>query len=418
MTRLWAVVRREYLERVRSKAFLVGTLVGPVLLGALMVGPGALMSRQRGQPLRVAVVDASGRLEADVEQALRDRRAEGLPRFDVRPAGAGSLEERRARLRQQVLAGELDGYVLLPDDALERSQAEYHGRNVSAVMDISLIDRVVEERLQARRLLDAGLDPERVQAAQKRLDLKTVKLSERGEREDRGASFLLSMVLLMALYTSVAMWGAALMNGVIEEKANRVVEVVVSSVPTTTLFAGKLMGVGAVGLTQLSAWAVVAGGFGLVGSQAAALSGLKLPEVPLHLLLFFVLFFLLGFFLYGALYVSVGAAVNSQQEAQSLVFPVILPLVVGVMFFPVVLGSPDGRLSVALSLVPFWTPLLMFLRMTVVTPPAWQVALGLALTLLSIAGLTWVAARIYRVGILMYGKRPTFPEILRWVRHS
>jgi len=418
VTRLWAVVRREYLERVRSKAFLVGTLVGPVLLGALMVGPGALMSRQRGQPLRVAVVDASGRLGADVEQALRERRADGQPRFDVRPAGAGSLEERRARLRQQVLAGELDGYVLLPDGALERSQAEYHGRNVSAVMDISLIDRVVEERLQARRLLDAGLDPERVQAAQRRLDLKTVKLSERGEREDRGASFLLSMVLLMALYTSVAMWGAALMNGVIEEKSNRVVEVVVSSVPTTTLFAGKLLGVGAVGLTQLSAWAVVAGGFGLVGSQAAALSGLKLPEVPLHLLLFFVLFFLLGFFLYGALYISVGAAVNSQQEAQSLVFPVILPLVVGVMFFPVVLGSPDSRLSVALSLVPFWTPLLMFLRMTVVTPPAWQVALGLALTLLSIAGLTWVAARIYRVGILMYGKRPTFPEILRWVRHS
>lgn len=418
MTRLWAVVRREYLERVRSKAFLVGTLVGPVLLGALMVGPGALMSRQRGQPLRVAVVDASGRLGGDVEQALRERKADGLPRFDVRPAGAGSLEERRARLRRQVLAGELDGYVLLPEEALERSQAEYHGRNVSAVMDISLIDRVVEERLQARRLLDAGLDPERVQAAQKRLDLKTVKLSERGEREDRGASFLLSMVLLMALYTSVAMWGAALMNGVIEEKSNRVVEVVVSSVPTTTLFAGKLLGVGAVGLTQLSAWAVVAGGFGLVGSRAAALSGLKLPEVPLHLLLFFVLFFLLGFFLYGALYISVGAAVNSQQEAQSLVFPVILPLVVGVMFFPVVLGSPDSSLSVALSLVPFWTPLLMFLRMTVVTPPAWQVALGLALTLLSIAGLTWVAARIYRVGILMYGKRPTFPEILRWVRHS
>lgn len=418
MRRLWAVVRREYLERARSKAFLIGTLVGPVLLGALMVAPSALMAKQRGKPLRLAVLDASGRLAADVEQALRERQVEGLPRFDVRPAGAGSLDERRARLRQQVLAGDLDGYLLLPDGALERSQAEYHGRNVSAVMDISLIDRVVEERLQARRLLDAGLDPERVQAAQKRLDLKTVKLSERGEREDRGASFLLSMVLLMALYTSVAMWGAALMNGVIEEKSNRVVEVVVSSVPTTTLFAGKLLGVGAVGLTQLTVWAAVAGGLGALGSQAAALSGLKLPEVPLHLLLFFVLFFLLGFFLYGALYISVGAAVNSQPEAQSLVFPVILPLVVGVMFFPVVLGSPDSGLSVALSLIPFWTPLLMFLRLTVVTPPVWQVALSLVLTLLAIAVLTWVAARIYRVGILMYGKRPTFPEIVRWVRHS
>ena len=392
MRRLWAVVRREYLERARSKAFLVGTLAGPILLGGLMVAPGALMARQRGQPLRVAVLDASGRLQPEVEQALRERRVDGLPRFDVRPAGQGTQEERRA-------------------------QAEYHGRNVSAVMDLSLLDRVVEERLQARRLLDAGLAPERVQAAQMRLDLKTVKLSEGGEREDRGASFLLSMVLLMALYTSVAMWGAALMNGVIEEKANRVVEVVVSSIPTSTLFAGKLLGVGAVGLTQLGVWALVTGGLGLAGSQAAALSGLKLPEVPPHLLLFFVLFFLLGFFLYGALYVSIGAAVNSQQEAQSLVFPVVLPLVVGVMFFPVVLGSPDSGLSVALSLVPFWTPLLMFLRMTVVTPPAWQVGLGLSLTLASIGALTWAAARVYRVGILMHGKRPTLPEILRWVRH-
>lgn len=418
MRRLWAVLRREYLERARSKAFLVGTLAGPILLGALMVGPGALMAKQRGKPLRLAVADASGRLAGDVEQALRGRMSEGQARFDVRAAGPGPFEEQRRRLRGQVLAGELDGYLLLPEGALERSQAEYHGRNVSAVLDLALIERVVEERLQGRRLLDAGLDPAQVRAAQAGLQLRKVRLSESGEREDRGASFLLSMVLLMALYTSVALWGTALMNGVIEEKANRVVEVVVSSIPTTTLFAGKLLGVGAVGLTQLGVWALVTGGLGLAGSRAAALQGLKLPEVPPHLLLFFVLFFLLGFFLYGALYISIGAAVNSQQEAQSLAFPVILPLVVGVMFFPVVLGSPDSGLSVALSLVPFWTPLLMFLRMTVVTPPAWQVALGLLLTLASIAACTWAAARVYRVGILMHGKRPTLPEILRWVRRG
>ncbi len=146
------------------------------------------------------------------------------------------------------------------------------------------------------------------------------------------------------------------------------------------------------------------------------MGGARLPEVPPHVLLFFVLFFVLGFFLYGALYISIGAAVSSQQEAQSLAFPVILPLVVGVMFFPVVTASPDSTLAVALSLVPFWTPLLMFLRVAVLTPPAWQIALSIGLTLFTIVVLNRGAARIYRVGILMHGKRPTLPEILRWLR--
>ena len=144
----------------------------------------------------------------------------------------------------------------------------------------------------------------------------------------------------------------------------------------------------------------------------------RLPELSPFLLVAFVLFFLLGYFLYGSMYASIGAAVNTTQEAQSLVFPVMMPLILSVVFYPMVLTAPDSRLSVALSLVPFFAPLLMFLRMTAVSPPAWQVALSMILMLATIAGITWAAARIYRVGILMYGKRPTFPEIIRWVGRS
>ncbi len=156
-----------------------------------------------------------------------------------------------------------------------------------------------------------------------------------------------------------------------------------------------------------------------IGAYGAATAGPRtIPELPPLLLVSFVVYFLLGYFLYGSLYAAVGSAVNTQQEAQSLVFPAMMPLILAFMCFPVVLGSPDGTLSVVLSLIPVFTPLLMFLRITAVTPPSWQIALSIALTLGTIAFTTWGASRIYRVGILMYGKRPTFPEMLKWARQD
>jgi len=414
VSRLWPVVRREYLERVRSKAFVIGTILGPALMAAFTVLPGLVMAKQRGKPLRIAVLDASGSLRGPVEAALGDRKTGGDHRFVVEDAGTGPVDEIRTRLRQRVLDGSLDGYLYLPPDALQASVAEYHGKNVSNVMDLGLLDKAVEDALIGRRLAVQGLPADKLKDVMRRLDLRRMRVSASGEREDRGGSFFLSMILMMILYTTVAMWGAALMNGVIEEKANRVVEVVVSSVSPTRLFAGKLLGVGAAGLTQFLVWAGFMAGLALFGG--AAFLGGQIPEVSPLVLVLFVVYFLLGYFLYGALYAAVGAAVNSQQEAQSLVFPVMLPLIAGVMLFPAVLNSPDSVLSTTLSLIPFWTPILMFLRVSALTPPTWQIVLSIVLTLATILVLNWAAARVYRVGILMYGKRPTFPEILRWVR--
>jgi ABC-2 type transport system permease protein len=411
--RVFAVARREYLERVRSKAFLVSTILGPTLLAGFMIAP-ILLTRQRGRPLHVAVLDASGSLGADVTQSLARRKVGGEPRFVVETAPDGPVDQTRAALQERMVRSEIDGYLFLAPDALERSAAEYYGKNVSNVMDLQLMDKAVEEALVSRRLAREGLDPERVRSLTRRVDLKTVRVTARGAREDRGASFILSLILMMLLYTTLAVWGAAMMNGVIEEKANRVVEIVVSSLPASRLFAGKLVGVGAAGLTQFVVWAACLAAIsaaGAAGTGAAA----ALPELSPLLLAAFVLFFLLGYFLYGAMYASIGAAVNTTQEAQTLVFPVMMPLILSVVFYPMVLAAPDSTLSVVLSLVPFFAPLLMFLRMTTVSPPAWQVALSMLLMLAAIAVITWAAARVYRVGILMYGKRPTFPEIIRWV---
>ncbi len=416
MSRLWSIVRREYIERVRSKAFIVATILGPILTGSLMVIP-ALVAGRAGKPLRVAVLDASGALAGPVEAALARQQRDGGARFIVEPSGPELEVTREASLKAAVIEGRLDGYLFLPKDALEKAGASYFGQNVSNMIDLRLMEDAVSDTLVGLRLTGAGLDQGRIRDLTRKLDLKTIRLSAGGEREDRGVGAIFSIILMMMLYITTLMWGQAVLTGVIEEKANRVVEVIVSAVPPIHLLAGKLLGVGAAGLTQFLVWAFSLALVSAVGASSAAASGARLPEVTPLLLASFVLYFLLGYLLYSALFAAVGSCVNTQQEAQSLAFPVMMPLILGVMFFPMVLNSPDSTLSTVMSLVPFLTPLLMFMRITVLTPPTWQIVLSIVLTGATIVGVLWVAARIYRVGILMYGKRPTFPEILRWVAH-
>ena len=424
--KLWAVVKREYLERVRTKGFVIGTILGPLLMGAMMIVP-AIAARSSSKPLRVAVLDATGTLQSAVEEGLRAARFDGKARFDVQPvprsapevgpavappAGAGE-----ATLKRAVLEGRLDGYLHLPADAVTAGTASYYGRNVSNRIDLRTMERTVSDVLVGRRLTGAGLDPAKVKDLTKELDLKTIRLSEKGEREDQGAAMIFSIILLMILYMSIILWGQAVMTSVIEEKTSRVVEVMAAGVSPTTLLAGKLLGVGAAGLTQFLVWAISLFGVS-VFAAGAAMGSFAMPEITPVMLVSFVLFFVLGFLFYAALYASIGAAVNTVQEAQSLAFPVLLPIILAMVCFPAVLEAPDGVLAVTMSMIPGMSPLIMFLRIVVLTPPLWQIALSIALLALGILGVVWVAARVYRVGILMYGKKPTFPELVKWVRHA
>ena len=415
MSRIWPVVRREYVERVRSKAFLIVTLLAPVLMGAFVILPGVLMEKQRGRALRIAVVDETGVLKEGVERALANQKADGRERFEIRKAEGGTAATELSALREEVLEGRLDGYVRIPEDALKTSQAEYHGKNVSNFLDLSLVQKIIGEALLTHRLVGEGIELSKVRALTSAADLKTLRVSTEGEKEDRGGSFMLAFLMAGMLYTTVVIWGQALMNGVIEEKTNRAVEVMVASIPTSTLFMGKLLGVGAVGLTQFFVWSsclVLAGVFG--GPALAALG--FLPEVPATDVVALLVFFVLGYFLYAAFYAAIGASVNTQQEAQSLIFPVLMPLILAFVLAPSVLSNPEGSVSTVLSFIPPLTPILMFARIVAQRPPSWQIGLAIVLLVLTIAVVNWCAARIYRVGILMYGKRPTLPEILRWIR--
>jgi ABC-2 type transport system permease protein len=411
--RVLAVARREYVERVRSKAFVIGTVLGPLLLGGVMLGPSLLMSKQRGRALRVSVVDDTKRVGDGVVRSLGEQQVAGQARFEVVPTGAGDGID---SLRARVVAGTLDGLVHVQGETVEAASAAYYGRNVSNIMDLQQVERAVGEAVTDERLASAGLPAERVRALTKPPAFKTIQLTAQGAREDRKEAFLVSAILLTLLYTSIAMWGSVVMSGVLEEKTSRVVEVVVSSISTWDLFLGKLVGVGAAGLTQFVAWGVALALLGLAAAASGATAGA--PVLGAGLLVSFAAYFLLGYFFYGALFAALGASVSSQQEAQPLQFMVMMPLVSGFALFPVVLGNPDGPLAVVLSMIPFFTPLLMFLRISAVTPPAWQIALSVLTMLLGIAGAVWLGARIYRVGILMYGKRPTFAEMYRWIRQS
>ncbi len=224
---------------------------------------------------------------------------------------------------------------------------------------------------------------------------------------------------MVLMYTTFFVYGGQVMRGVIEEKSSRIVEIVIASVRPTELMLGKIIGIGLVGLTQYLVWSLVAMNLSLPGiATVVASSDLGVPRIPIAMLGYFILFFILGYFVYASVYTTIAAPFNSEQEAtQFMMIPVIL-ILAGFMVYPAVMNNPNGGVALFFSLFPFTSSLVMFLRTAVSEPPAWQILLSIAILIATTIGLAWFAGRVYRVGILMYGKKPTIPEILRWVRYS
>ncbi|HSO23211.1 MAG TPA: ABC transporter permease [Chondromyces sp.] len=420
--RILAVIRREYLERVRTKAFWISTLLVPVFLGAVMILPAWLAARGGGE-FRVAVLDASGRFFEPVAEEVERMLAgedEKLVVTMVRRDPVPDLEAARDRLKEEVRAKDFDGVLVLPATLPDEGTPEYVAPNVSAFKLISVLERSVNNVTVADRLTGAGLDPEAVRELTRRPGLNTLKLGKGGEEtSDQGQSFILAYVFMMIIYVTVLMYGIYVMRGVLEEKSSHVVEVLISTVKPFELMLGKILGIGAVGLTQFVIWAALMAAVSAPGAVAAVgISGVELPAVPAQLLFFFVVYFVLGFLLYGTLYAGIGAAFDTEQEAQNFQGAVTMFLIIPLVLMMQILNQPDGTLSVVLSLVPFFTPMLMFLRMTLTTVPAVQLAASVVLMVAAILGCTWVVAKIYRVGILMHGSKPKLKELVRWVREA
>jgi ABC-2 type transport system permease protein len=256
-----------------------------------------------------------------------------------------------------------------------------------------------------------------------RLEVRAERITPTGRGGSGQLSILIAISIAMLLYVTIFIYGQAVLRGVIEEKQTRVAEVVLSSVRATTLLAGKVLGVGAVGLTQMVIWiaaSVLMARYRvpLLAQMGVDAAPLQFPSVSNGQLVVLVLFFLLGYTFYAALFAAVGAMVNTEQEAQQAQMPVVLLLVVSIMFLQPVLNSPDGALATNLGWLPFSSPIVMPLRMTAVNVPPWEIGLSLFALSAGCYIAIYIAARIYRTGLLMYGKRPTFREVARWVRQA
>ena len=430
MAKLWAVIRREYLERVRTKWFVIVTLFGPLFFGGIMILP-AYLSVRSMREARVAdirILDATGTgLGARVAQRLAAPTLQGpspatAPVDELRPV---ELATRESELIAQIQRKELAGVLVLDSTTVASGAARYAGRNASSVGDMDAIEGAIRQSLLTTRLEASGIDAERAEALTKlRVRLKADRVTDEGLGGSGIANSIFGFGVAFLLYFSIVFYGQAILRGVLEEKTTRVAEVIVASVKPDVLLAGKVIGVGSVGLTQQLVWLASGVGFYTQRGRILDLLGLEgmpplpMPSIEAPVLVALVLFFLLGYTLYASLFAAVGAMVGSQEEAQQAAQPVIMLLVFSIIFAQPVLTNPTSRLAEVMSWIPFSAPIIMPMRMTA-TPVSWtEITLTLVGVALASAACVWLAARIYRVGLLMYGKRPGLGELLRWIRQA
>lgn len=418
------ILRREYLESVRKKMFWIGTLGFPFLMVALFgLSIGAQLLNPESQKT-FAVLDPSGVLAdplADrlAENELGDGRAEFV--LEIIPVDE-SVATMRTELEPRVTGGELDGILVLADDPAASEGHTLYRKSVgdegtARTIRRALQDAVVEHRLQTS---DLGVKREVLDELTAYVDVESYQVLEGGETKKKGfaeamiGTFVFVIILFMTLY----MYGFTVARSIIQEKSTRVIEVLLGSVTTDQLMAGKILGIGLVGLTQIGVYVVTgmairiaALSYFVKGDMTALLDILA----PLTLLSFLV-FFVLGYFMYTSLFAMIGAVCNTEQDAQSLMFPVMMSLMIPYLLTFFFVRHPDSTASVAASMFPLFTPMVMFMRISVLTPPWWQIALSIVLVLLTIWVLFKAAGKVFRVGTLMYGKRPTLREIWRWAR--
>jgi ABC-2 type transport system permease protein len=443
MDKFLVVAKREYMERVRSKWFLVMTLVIPVLIAALFLIPVYVSARAVGSSAgrNIIILDATtvglgervaAILKPDSTRA-RDASATPLPGPQVRVIAPADLAAAEAEATKEVMKPKsVVGYLVLDDSTLAGTRARYAGRNASAIAEQERTRSAVRQAVMMVRLEREGVRAQTIeQVSRLPMRMPAIRIDERGRGASGQAGFFLGIGIGVLLLMSILIHGQTVMRGVLEEKTSRVAEVVISSVKPETLLAGKVAGNGAVGLTQqllwigMSAWLItnlapilLRPGGALDADAAAGATGLSFGGLTPALFAVVILYFLFGFIFYASLLAAAGAMVNSEQDAQQAAMPVMILIMGTWLFVNSVLLNPNGRIATVLSWLPFSSPIVMPMRMGLSSVSWMTVAGSLAVCALGCIGAVWLAARIYRVGMLMYGKKPSVAELARWIRYA
>jgi ABC-2 type transport system permease protein len=419
--KLLKIAKREYLQRVKRKSFLVGTILGPVLMGIMMLAPVLIMSRGGQVQTRMVIADMTGSIYDNLEAGLADTLDDGelmfsLTQLEVK--GQDEFEARKSDLNFQVSEDIIDGYLFIPSDIVTEGKAVFYGKRVGDIKAIRRIRDELTNCVLSKRLSSEGIDYDVVKDLIENIDLKTIQL-QKGEEKESDFDFLYfsSFIFIMMLYMTILMWGIAVERSIIEEKNNRIIEVLLSSVKPFDLLGGKILGVGSVGLTQYAIWGifgVLLSAYGLsMGGTVAKFSAFSWVTI-----VFFIVYYLLGFLFYSTMFAGIGAICNTDREAQQMQTPVVMALAFTIIIPMMIIQNPDGTFATVISMIPFFTPIVMFMRINILTPPAWQIALSILIMLGSIYIAGQISAKIFRVGILMYGKRPDVREILKWLRRA
>jgi ABC-2 type transport system permease protein len=424
MHKLLMVIRREYLERIRKKSFWLGTMLLPLLLLGLVLFQVLLPDVESGKLKIIALVDATGKLSQAFQLKLSEEKTkEGKPLYRVEVVALeGSLEATRQRLEPRVLSGEIFGIITVGEDLDSASNYRFYARSVGNIFALKALQRALKEAVVGVRLEQSHLNvgAEELNRLLAPVEMESFEIKEQGQARKRGfdEAYLGTFAFVMILYMALLLYGIAVMRGILEEKSNRIMEVLLGSLTPDQLMTGKILGIGLVGLTQMAIYAGTVGVLrvyaGLAVPQASWIGALESIS-PMKLAYFFV-FFILGYFLYTSLFAAVGAVCNSEQEAQNLQTPLVMCLVIPMVMTFFFVTNPDSPAAVVASLIPLFAPMVMFMRITVLTPPFWQIALSIALLLATNYFFFRAVGRVFRIGILMYGKRPTVPEILKWAR--
>lgn len=417
MSRVMTIIRKEYLERVRAKSFMIGTLLGPALMSMFIWLPVMVAGSGGDDERTIGVVDLSGDSFGSFVAALDER---GAAHLHLLPVGCDGRQEADcvAELKSMVLDGTVHSGVVIAADFLETGKAVFYNKSVGALVVLdNTLRPALSRALREGRFAAAAVDRELYGYLTAGSEWSSISLTGEGGEEEQDGDMAVGMafVLIMIIYIMVIMYGSHTLTAVIEEKNTRMAEVLLASVSPNDLMLGKVLGIGAAGLTQFGIWALT---FFALSQRGVTVGEFTLDVgflTPI-ILVSFVVFFVLGFFLYATLYAGVGAMCNTIQDSQQFHTPLAMGMVLPMLLLALVLRAPDSTLAVVLSLVPLFAPVLMFMRVCVETPPLWQIVTSWVLMIISIILSAWAAGKLFRVGILMYGASPTWATLVRALR--
>jgi ABC-2 type transport system permease protein len=408
------IIKKEYKMIVKKKSFIISTILTPVIMAGFIFLPMLLTKVGRGEK-NIAIADLSGVIQKEFLE--RSQEVEKILKFQAIQVKNQKSEELIEIYKKEILEKKVDGFLLIPKDIKETRHVQFFALNISDFETNKYISSAVQKIISKQVLNEQNIDPEIVKAATRNVNFETFKVKKEGvTKSSSGMEYMMSIFMLTILFSIIMAYGQLIMRGVLEEKNNRIVEVLISSTNTGSLFYGKIIGIGMAGLTQVALWILIGAVF--LSQTSFNINQALLSFMSFELAAYFIIFFILGYFMYSILFSIVGASVNTDQEAQQFAAPItyllIIPFILGIM----VTQNPNSTPVVLASFFPLFTPTLMFMRISVAVPSFYQILLSIFSCILTIMFMAWLGAKIFRTGILMYGKKPSIKEIFKWVRYK